>query len=140
MVGLVLVSHSRSVVEGIRDIVAQFGGASVPVGLAGGTPDGRLGTTADQIVEAIREVLGPAPGDDGGAVILFDFGSAALSVELALEELTADERSRVRIPPAPLVEGAFTAGVQASIGGSVDDVAAAAVSATSLAKTVGGAG
>jgi PTS hybrid protein len=136
VVGLVLVSHSRTLVEGLRDIVAQFGGASVPVGLAGGTPDGRLGTTADQIVAAVRGVLGAVPAD-GGAVVLFDFGSAALSVEIALEALSGEDRTRVRVPQAPLVEGAFTAGVQASIGGTLDEVADAAASAATLSKAIG---
>jgi dihydroxyacetone kinase phosphotransfer subunit len=136
VVGLVLVSHSRALVEGLRDIVAQFGGEAVPVGLAGGTADGRLGTTADRVVAAIREVL-LAGGEEGGAVVLFDFGSAALSVELALEELGPAERSRVRIPVAPLVEGAFAAGVQASIDGSLDEVAQAAAAAASLPKEIG---
>jgi dihydroxyacetone kinase phosphotransfer subunit len=137
MVGLVLVSHSRSLVEGIRDIVAQFAGDGVPVGLAGGTPDGRLGTTADQIVHAIRAVLAAQPDGTGGAVVLFDFGSAGLSLELALEELEPEERARIRIPSAPLVEGAFAAGVQASIDGSLDEVAAAAESAATLSKAIG---
>jgi dihydroxyacetone kinase phosphotransfer subunit len=138
MVGLVLVSHSRTLVEGLRDIVLQFGGDDVPVALAGGTTDGRLGTTADRIVAAIREVLGPSPAEADGAVVLFDFGSAALSLEIALEELTPVERERVRVAEAPLVEGAFTAGVQASIGGTLEEVAAAAASATNLSKTIGG--
>jgi phosphoenolpyruvate---glycerone phosphotransferase subunit DhaM len=138
MVGLVLVSHSRTLVEGLRDIVAQFGGDDVPVALAGGTPDGRLGTTADRIVAAIREVLASSDGASDGAVVLFDFGSAALSLELALEELEPAERDRVRVPEAPLVEGAFAAGVQASVGASLDEVAAAAVSAASLSKSIGG--
>jgi phosphoenolpyruvate---glycerone phosphotransferase subunit DhaM len=137
MVGLVLVSHSRTLVEGLRDIVAQFGGDDVQVALAGGTADGRLGTTADRIVAAIREVLGSDPTAADGAVILFDFGSAALSLEIALEELSPIERDRVRIPEAPLVEGAFAAGVQASIGADLDAVAAAAVAASTLSKTIG---
>jgi dihydroxyacetone kinase phosphotransfer subunit len=138
MVGLVLVSHSRTLVEGLRDIVAQFGGDDVPVALAGGTPDGRLGTTADRIVAAIRDILGSSDAAADGAVVLFDFGSAALSLELALEELEPAERDRVRVPEAPLVEGAFAAGVQASVGASLDEVAAAAVSAASLSKSIGG--
>ena len=137
MVGLVLVSHSRTLVEGLREIVAQFGGDDVPVALAGGTSDGRLGTTADRIVEAIREVLGPSPADADGVVVLFDFGSAALSLEIALEELDPVERDRVRVPEAPLVEGAFAAGVQASVGATLDEVAAAAVSAATLSKSIG---
>jgi dihydroxyacetone kinase phosphotransfer subunit len=138
MVGLVLVSHSQTLVEGLRDIVAQFGGDEVPVALAGGTADGRLGTTADRILAAIRQVLGTAPATSDGAVVLFDFGSAALSLEIALEELSPVERDRVRVPEAPLVEGAFAAGVQASIGANLDEVAAAAFAANNLSKAIGG--
>lgn len=134
MVGLVLVSHSRGVVEGIRDIVGQFGGTEVPVGLAGGTDDGRLGTSAPRIVEAIRSILGPDPANSDGVVILLDFGSAGLSVSFALEELEPAERAVVRVPDAPLVEGAFVAGVQASIGATLDEVADAAVSASTMTK------
>jgi PTS hybrid protein len=134
LVGLVLVSHSRTLVEGLRDIVAQFGGDEVRVELAGGTDDGRLGTNAVRITEAIRAILGPDPGSSDGAVLLLDFGSAALSVELALEELNDVERGAIRVPQAPLVEGAFVAGVQASIGASLDEVAAAAESAATMTK------
>ena len=139
MVGLVLVSHSRTLVEGLRDIVAQFGGDEVPVELAGGTDDGRLGTNAVRITEAIRTILGPDPGSSDGVIILLDFGSATMSVELALEELTDAERANVRVPEAPLVEGAFVAGVQASIGASLHDVAAAAESAKTMTKLPSGA-
>src|SRR5439155_2104654 len=117
-----LVSDSETLDEGLREIVAQFGGDDVPVALAGGTADGRLGTTADRIVAAIRAVLGPSPIESDGAVVLFDFGSAALSLEIALEDLTPVERDRIRVPEAPLVEGAFAAGVQASVGASLDEV------------------
>jgi PTS hybrid protein len=139
MVGLVLVSHSRTLIEGLQDIVAQFAGDEVRVELAGGTDDGRLGTNADRITEAIRAILGPDPGSSDGVVILLDFGSATMSVELALEELTDAERANVRVPEAPLVEGAFVAGVQASIGASLDDVAAAAESAKTMTKLPSGA-
>jgi PTS hybrid protein len=134
LVGLVLVSHSRTLVEGLRDIVAQFGGDEVRVELAGGTDDGRLGTSAVRIAEALRTVIGPDPAVSDGAVLLLDFGSAALSVELALEDLSDAERTVVRVPEAPLVEGAFVAGVQASIGASLDEVAAAAESAATMTK------
>ena len=55
--GLVLVSHSGKLVEGLRDMVAQVAGDDVPVATAGGTEDGRLGTSAPQIAAAIRGVL-----------------------------------------------------------------------------------
>ena len=131
MIGLVLVSHSGTLVDGLRDMVAQVAGDEVPVATAGGTEDGRLGTSAPRIAAALRSVL------DGGAdavLVLLDLGSAALSLELALEELEADDRARIRISEAPLVEGAILAAVQASIDAPIDDVVAAAEGAATMAK------
>ena len=42
---LVLVSHSKTLAEGLRDMVVQVAGEGVRVTAAGGTADGRLGTT-----------------------------------------------------------------------------------------------
>ena len=131
MVGLVLISHSGTLVEGLREMVAQVAGDDVPVATAGGTQDGRLGTSAPHIAAAIRSTL------DAGAdhaLVLLDLGSAALSLELALEEFDEADRARVRISEAPLVEGAILAAVQASIGASIDEVAAAADSAATMTK------
>lgn len=131
MVGLVLISHSGTLVEGLRDMVVQVAGDDVPVATAGGTQDGRLGTSAPHIAAAIRATL------DAGAdyaFVLLDLGSAALSLELALEEFDEADRARVRVSEAPLVEGAILAAVQASIGASIDEVAAAAEGAATMAK------
>ena len=131
MVGLVLVSHSSLIAEGLREMVAQVAGGDVPVATAGGTEDGRLGTSAPRITAAIRSVLDAGAHE---ALILLDIGSAALSLEIALEEFQPDERSRLRVSEAPLVEGSILAAVQASIGATLDEVAEAAASAVSLAK------
>jgi dihydroxyacetone kinase phosphotransfer subunit len=131
MVGLVLISHSGTLVDGLRDMVAQVAGDDVPVATAGGTEDGRLGTSAPRITEAIRSTL------DAGAdatLVLLDLGSAALSLELALEEFDETERGRIHVSEAPLVEGAILAAVQASIGASIDEVVAAAAGAATMAK------
>ena len=129
--GLVLVSHSGKLVEGLREMVAQVAGDDVPVAAVGGTEDGRLGTSAPRIAEAIRSTL-DAGGDD--TLVLLDLGSAALSLELACEEFDPADRARIRISEAPLVEGAILAAVQASIGASIDEVAAAADGAATMAK------
>ena len=130
---LVLVSHSKKVAEGLRDMVVQVAGEGVRVAAAGGTADGRLGTNAEAVVDAIRAVDG---GD--GVLVLLDLGSAWLSVEMALEELSDAERARVWVSEAPLVEGAVLAAVQASVGASLADVAAAAAGAATLSKAPGG--
>ncbi len=133
MVGIVLVSHSRTLAEGLREMVAQVAGPEVLVAVAAGTPDGRLGTSAPLIVEAIRSVDGP-----DGVLVLLDLGSAAFSIELALEELEEDVRRRVVVSDGPLVEGAVVAAVQASIGAGLAEVAAEAAAAGRLAKSPGG--
>jgi dihydroxyacetone kinase phosphotransfer subunit len=131
LVGLVLISHSETLVDGLREMVAQVAGEEVAVGTAGGTEDGRLGTSAPRITAALRSTLAASPD---GVLVLLDLGSAALSLELALEELESLERERVRVSEAPLVEGAILAAVQASIGASLADVATAAEGAASMAK------
>ena len=129
--GLVLISHSGPVVEGLRDMVSQVAGDEVAVGIAGGTEDGRLGTSAPRIAAALRTALDA--GTDG-VLVLFDLGSAALSLELALEDIGPAERARVRVSEAPLVEGAILAAVQASIGAGLDEVEAAALAAATMSK------
>jgi phosphoenolpyruvate---glycerone phosphotransferase subunit DhaM len=131
MVGLVLISHSGTLVGGLREMVAQVAGDDVAVGTAGGTEDGRLGTSAPLITAALRSTLAASPE---GVVVLLDLGSAALSLEIALEDLETVERDRVRICEAPLVEGAILAAVQASIGASLAEVVAAAEGAATMAK------
>jgi phosphoenolpyruvate---glycerone phosphotransferase subunit DhaM len=131
MVGLVLISHSGTLVEGLRDMVAQVAGADVPVAVAGGTQDGRLGTSAPNIAAAIRSTLDAGVDD---ALVLLDLGSAALSLEVALEEFDDADRARVRVSEAPLVEGAILAAVQASVGATIDEVVVAAESAATMAK------
>lgn len=134
LVGLVLVSHSALIADGLRDMVGQVAGDDVPVATAGGTEDGRLGTSAPRIADAIRTTF------ERGAeatLVLLDLGSAALSLELALEELDPAQRARVRVSNAPLVEGAVLAAVQASVGASLDEVAEAAAGAASMPKLPG---
>jgi dihydroxyacetone kinase phosphotransfer subunit len=131
LVGLVLVSHSGLLVEGLREMVAQVAGDDVPVAAVGGTDDGRLGTSAPRIAAAIRSTLDAGATE---ALVLLDLGSAALSLELACEEFEAADRARIRISEAPLVEGAILAAVQASIGASIDEVAASAESAATMPK------
>ena len=135
---LVLVSHSAALVEGLREMVAQVAGADVRVTTAGGTEDGRLGTSAPRIADAIRDAVGERSGSRAdGVLVLLDLGSAALSLEIALEELDEETRSIVRVSEAPLVEGAVIAAVQASTGASIDEVAAAAMTAATMSKFAG---
>jgi PTS hybrid protein len=120
-VGLVLVSHSARLVEGLADLVSQVSGSHVSIAPVGGASDGSLGTDGGRVLECLRQAAtGP------GAVVLMDLGSSVLAVRAALAELSDDERSRLIVADAPIVEGAIAAGVTASKGCDLAGVAQAA--------------
>ena len=127
--GLVLVSHSAAIADGLAEFVRQVAGPEVAIVSAGGGPDGTLGTDGGRVLDALRSVAGGA-----GAVVLMDLGSSVLSVRAALEELEPAESEGIAVVDAPFVEGAIAAGVAASTGVSRDDVAAAALEARGTAK------
>jgi phosphoenolpyruvate---glycerone phosphotransferase subunit DhaM len=127
-VGLVIVSHSAAIASGLAELVAQVAGPDVPIVTAGGGPGGTLGTDGGRVLEALRSVNG------AGAVVLADLGSSLLSVKAALAEWRPDEAERIVLADAPLVEGAIAAGVTASTGASLAEVAGAAEEARSVAK------
>ena len=122
MVGIVIVSHSWKIAEGVCDMareVAQHHNGIIP---AGGLEDGSMGTDAARIMAAILEANS---GD--GVVILADIGSSIMSSETAIELLESEgEDIQAVIADAPLVEGAVCAAVEASAGGSIDSVLSAA--------------
>lgn len=121
MVGLVVVSHSAALAEGVLELAAQMAGPNVRMCAAGGLDEpGALGTDAGRVLRAIEEVW-----SEDGVLVLMDLGSAVMSAELALELLGDERRACVRLTAAPLVEGAVAAAVAASLGDPLDAVAAA---------------
>ena len=129
MVGLVLVSHSRQIAAGLAALVAPVAGPATPVEAVGGAVDGSLGTDGEAVLAALRRACA-----DGQALVLMDLGSAVLSVRAALEELDPTARARVALADAPLVEGAVAAGVAASTGATLAEVAEAAREARHVPK------
>ncbi|MGW0363042.1 PTS-dependent dihydroxyacetone kinase phosphotransferase subunit DhaM [Streptomyces sp. NPDC002990] len=130
VVGIVLVSHSARVAESVAELARGLaaGGPVVPVATAGGTAGGGLGTSAELIVAAAREVDGGA-----GVALLADLGSSVLTVKALLvdDELPAGSR----LVDAPFLEGAVAAVVAASAGAALDAVEAAAAEAYTYRKT-----
>ena len=127
-VALVIVSHSTSIAAGVAELVGQVAGPDVSIVTAAGGPDGSLGTDGGRVADVLREHV-----NGNGAVVLADLGSAVLSVRAALKELGGTADSIVLVD-APLVEGAVAAGVMASTGASLADVAAAAEAAWNARK------
>ncbi|GAC1318753.1 MAG: dihydroxyacetone kinase phosphoryl donor subunit DhaM [Chloroflexota bacterium] len=128
MIGLVFVSHSAKLAEGVKELAEQMAGGSVRIAAVGGGPDGSLGTDAERIAEAIQEVQ-----SGEGVLVLMDLGSAVMSAQVAVEMLH-EGGGAVVLSNAPIVEGGVVAAVEASIGTSLDGIEVAAVSAATMRK------
>src|SRR5207248_8698034 len=91
-VGLVLVSHSAAIAEGLAELVGQVAGSDVEIVAAGGGPDGSLGTDGGKVLDALRHA---AAG--GGAVVLVDIGSPVMTGSAARVYVPAAERKRLLV-------------------------------------------
>ncbi|MCB9148211.1 MAG: PTS mannose transporter subunit IID [Caldilineaceae bacterium] len=152
MVNLVIVSHSRRLAEGVKELATQmiFGAPdittdatdantdnTVQIVVAAGIPDEecdnatpyRLGSDALYIAQTIEQVW-----TQDGVLVLVDLGSAVLNTEMALDFLPPEMAGRCQISNAPLVEGAITAALEASLGHDLDTVNQAAESAAHIQK------
>ena len=123
MVGIVIVSHSFRIAEGVAELAREMGGPDIRLETAGGLdmPDHPIGTDAVLVMQAIERAW-----SEDGVLVLMDLGSAVLSAEMALDLLEPEQRERIQLCEAPLVEGAVAAAVTAKMGASLDAVAAEA--------------
>lgn len=126
MVSVLIVSHSATLAAGVKEFVEQIAGGGIQIGAVGGAPDGSLGTSVDQIQQALQQIATPE-----GVIVLVDLGSAVMSVQVALEML---DGIRSIISNAPLVEGAYLAAAEAAAGSTLEETAAAALQAHTLTK------
>ena len=86
MVGLVIVSHSRALADGLTGLVRQVSPTPVPVAVAAGIGEerGEFGTDAVEIMTAIQSVY-----SEDGVLVLMDLGSAVLSAQTPAPWLSA---------------------------------------------------
>ena len=120
-VSIVIVSHSPDVAKGTADMVRQMVGNEVKVAFCGGNPVGGLGTDVQRIIVAIETVWTPK-----GVAVLVDLGGAETNSEMAVEMLPPEQRDRVVVCNAPLVEGAVMAATEAAGGSPIETVRAVA--------------
>lgn len=113
MVGIVIVSHSKTLADGVVE-VSKMMADSANIVAAGGLDDGSLGTSYEKIEKAIQTVY-----SDDGVIVLVDMGSAVMTTQMVIESMN-DER--VRLADAPLVEGAVVAAMGAFLGNDIDAV------------------
>lgn len=118
MVGIILVSHSQKITDGIKELIEQMASNdNVSIISAGGTDDGRLGTSGTRIIEAIESL------EDARDILIFtDMGSSVMSSETAIEMVEDTLQEKIKLVQAPIVEGAFAAAIKASTDSSIDEI------------------
>ena len=127
MVGIVIVSHSQKLAEGVAE-VAQMMAQDVPIASAGGLENGELGTSYDKISAAIDSVY-----SEDGVVVIADIGSSIMTVEIVLEDM---QRDNVKLLDCPIVEGAILAAVESAGGFNLENLAARVERARGMSKFI----
>ena len=125
MFGIVIVSHSEKLAEGVTELMRMMA-HDVKVAAAGGTEDGGLGTSYEKISAAIDTVY-----TDDGVAVLMDMGSAVMTAEMVLEDM---EDRQIKLIDAPLVEGAVLAAVESASGTPLDALAEKVQEARNMRK------
>lgn len=126
LVGIVLVSHSPRLAAGLAELLGQISGGDVPVFVAGGTDDGRIGTSYALVQDAIAKA-----NQGAGVAVLPDLGSSVLTTRTVLDD---QPDPAVVMVDAPFVEGAVTAAVTAASGADLAAVITAAQEARHVYK------
>ncbi|MDQ0662006.1 PTS hybrid protein [Arthrobacter ulcerisalmonis] len=139
-VSIVVVSHSEKIADGAVELAAQMA-PDVVILPAGGTDDGRIGTSLEKVLAALEQAAAQdsahnsAQAGGDGTVVLTDLGSAVMTAESALEFL--ENSAGVLLADAPLVEGLVAAAVAAQGGADVQGVREAAEAARGPAHQPG---
>lgn len=120
LVGIVLVSHSALLAQGLAEILQQITGSRLKVVPIQNNLPKVLGTTPQSIIEAIHFA------NSGKGVLVFaDMGSSVLSVRALLSEGLLGN-IEVVLADAPFVEGAVAAVASALCGSDLHEAALAA--------------
>lgn len=115
---ILLVSHSLKITDGIKEMIEQMAQSeSLQIFSLGGTSEGELGSDPTKIVDAVNEA-----GEVDTFFVFADLGSAVLSAELAFDMLEDEQQSKYILVDAPLVEGAFAAGITASVSDDIEHI------------------
>ncbi len=111
MVGILVVSHSNKIAEGIEELIKELVPRRIPLISIGGDTYGAIGTDIEEIIEAVEELY-----NDNGVIIIGDVGSSLMNAKMALEILELEGYDRVAVSSAPLVEGAMVAAIESNLG------------------------
>ena len=107
--GIVIVSHQKDVAKGIVALIREVA-KDVAITYVGGTEDGGIGTSFEQVAAAISQ----NPKDK--LLAFFDLGSAKMNLEIAIE--MSDKQ--VELMLVPILEGSYTAAALLQANAAID--------------------
>ncbi|MCH4008360.1 dihydroxyacetone kinase phosphoryl donor subunit DhaM [Companilactobacillus sp.] len=109
--GIVIVSHSPKIAEGIKDLISQAA-PHLSITYAGGTDEGEIGSSLEKIQSAFDENT----GDE--ILAFYDLGSSKMNLEMYLEMTD----KIVHKYDVAIVEGAYTAATLAEIDSPLETI------------------
>ena len=115
MINILLTSHSRKVVEGLKEILVQMA-PGVNIQISGGDNEGNIGSNFEEINEIINKYA-----TDDGLVVFFDLGSSMLNCQMAIDMLDEEKKSKVYLSGTPLIETSVQVAVSASVGQTLEE-------------------
>lgn len=115
---ILLLSHSKKVTDGIKEMIEQMQQTDdVEVLSLGGIEDGELGSDPMKIVDAVNQ-----SADSSAYFVFADLGSAVMNSELAKDLLEEAQQKNYYLVDAPLVEGAFAAAITAGTTDNIEQI------------------
>lgn len=116
MINIMLTSHSRKLVEGLKDILEQMA-KDVNIVISGGDKEGNIGSNFDEIFKLMNDNI-----SDDGLIVFFDLGSSMLNCQMALDMLDEDKKDKVYLAGTPIVETSVQVAVNASAGQTLEEI------------------
>lgn len=109
--GIVIVSHSSKIAEGVSDLISQAA-PSISITYAGGTDENEIGSSLEKIQSAFENNT----GDE--ILAFYDLGSSKMNLEMYMEMTDKN----VHKYDVALVEGAYTAATLAEIESPLENI------------------
>ena len=106
-----LVSHVPEVANGLTKLLSQVA-KDVSITIAGGTDDGRIGTSMQKIIDAFDK----NKADE--ILAFYDLGSAKMNLDMAMEMTD----KKVHLYNTAFIEGAYTAASLVEANVSLTDI------------------
>ncbi len=113
-ISVIIVSHSKSLAIGLKDILEEISKNTVKIIAIGGI-NGLLGTDSDAIISAIQNNI-----NNNYILIFCDIGSTILSTKVIIDSYFQEYKDKIILVNAPMVEGSIAMTAQLASGSTLE--------------------